>query len=63
MIDFVLYASISCMTESNHTSPEFAVGIECDEIKRTCTAKYWQLNNSITLSLGDARDDMGVICS
>lgn len=34
MIDFVLYASVLCMTESNHILPEFAVGIECDEIKR-----------------------------
>lgn len=54
MIDFVLYASVSCMTESNHILPEFAVGIECDEIKRTCTAKYRQLNNSLKLSLWDA---------
>lgn len=61
-IDLMLYAGVSCTAESNHILPDFALGIKCNEIKKSCTAKCWQLNNSIKLSLWDSSNDR-VICS
>lgn len=56
-IDLVLHASVLWTAGSNHALSGFAGGTKCDKVKGACAAKYWQLNNSIHLSLRDVSND------